>query len=58
MDLEIIIVSEISQTKTNIIRYHWYVESKKNDSNEPTAHRKQTYGNQRGKRGTNAQYYV
>ena len=28
MDLEIIILSEVSQTKTNII-YHLYVESKK-----------------------------
>ena len=29
MDLEIVILSEVSQTKTNIIRYHLYVESKK-----------------------------
>ena len=29
MDLEIIIRSEVSQTETNIIRYHLYVESKK-----------------------------
>ena len=29
MDLEIIILSEESQTKTNIIWYHLYVESKK-----------------------------
>ena len=29
MDLEIIILSEVSQTKTNIILYHLYVESKK-----------------------------
>ena len=28
-DLEIIILSEVSQTKTNIILYHLYVESKK-----------------------------
>ena len=28
MDLEIIILSEVSQTKTNITRYHLYVESK------------------------------
>ena len=27
MNLEIIILSEVSQTKTNIIRYHSYVES-------------------------------
>ena len=29
MDLEIIILSEISQTRTNTIGYHLYVESKK-----------------------------
>ena len=29
MDLEIVILSEVSQTKTNIIWYHLYVESKK-----------------------------
>ena len=28
MNLEIIILSEVSQTKTNIICYHLYVESK------------------------------
>ena len=28
MDLEIIILSEVSQTKTNIIWYHLYMESK------------------------------
>ena len=33
MDLEIIILSEVSQTKTNIIWYHLYVESK-NSTNE------------------------
>ena len=33
MDLEIIILSEVSQRKTNTI-YHLYVESKKNDTNE------------------------
>ena len=40
MDLEIVILSEVSQTKTNIflsyqIWYCLYVESKKNDVNEP-----------------------
>ena len=30
MDLEMIILSEVSQTKTNIIWHHLYVESKKN----------------------------
>ena len=34
MDLEIIILSEVSQTKTNVIWYHLYVESKKKDMNE------------------------
>ena len=29
MDLEIIILNEVSQTKTNIIWYHLYAESKK-----------------------------
>ena len=29
MDLKIILQSEISQTKTNIIQYHVYVKSKK-----------------------------
>ena len=35
MELEIIILSKISQTKkTNIIRYHFYEELKKNDTSE------------------------
>ena len=35
MDLEITILSEVSQRKTNIIWYHSYVESKlKTDTNE------------------------
>ena len=34
MGLEIIILSEVSQTKTDIILYHLHVESKKNDTNE------------------------
>ena len=34
MDLEIIILSEVSQTETNIIWYHLYVESEKNGTNE------------------------
>ena len=33
MNLDIIILSEVSQTKT--MWYHLYVESKKNDTNEP-----------------------
>ena len=34
MDLEIVILSEVSQTKTNIIWYHLYVEPKKNGTHE------------------------
>ena len=34
MDLEIIILSEVNQTKTSIIWYQLYVESNKNDTNE------------------------
>ena len=29
MDLEVVILSEVSQIKASIIRYHLYVESKK-----------------------------
>ena len=31
---EFVILSEVSQRKTNIIWYHLYVESKKSDTNE------------------------
>ena len=34
MDIEIIILSEVRQRKTNIICYHLYVASLKNDTNE------------------------
>ena len=34
MDLEIVILIEVSQRKTNIIWYHLYVESKKKGTNE------------------------
>ena len=34
MDLEIIMLSGVSRRKTTTIRYHLYVESKKNDTNE------------------------
>ena len=35
VDLEIIILNEVSQRKTNIIEYHWYEESNfLNDTNE------------------------
>ena len=53
MDPEMIILREISQTKTNIIGYHLYVESKKQykrtykRENSLTGDRKQTYGCQR-----------
>ena len=57
MDLEIIILTEISQTKTNIIWYHLYVESKKmiqmnlfTKQKYTHRHRKQTHGYQRGGR--------
>ena len=61
MDLEIIILSEVNQRKVNIIWYHLYVESKKNDTNEliyktgtdSQEHQKQTYSYQREKRGIN-----
>ena len=36
MDLDIIILSEVSQTKANIIWYHLYVKSNKNDTKELT----------------------
>ena len=36
MDLEIIILSEVSQTKINIIQYHLNAESKKSNTNELT----------------------
>ena len=34
MQLDVITLSEVSQRKTNIISYHLYVESLKNDTNE------------------------
>ena len=34
IDLEIIILSEINQRKTNTVSYHSYVKFKKNDANE------------------------
>ena len=34
IDLEIIILSEVSQTKADIIWYHLYVESKKNTNEQ------------------------
>ena len=57
MDLAIIILTYVSQTKTNTVWYHLYVESKKKkDTNEliykteqTHRHRKQIYGYQRGK---------
>ena len=32
MDLEIIILSKVSQAQKNAIWYHWYVKSKKNNN--------------------------
>ena len=58
MDLEIIILSEVRQRKTNIIWYHLYVESKKmiqmnlfTKQKQTHRHRKQIYGYQMGKSG-------
>ena len=34
MDLKIILPSEVSERKTNVIRDHYYVESNKNDTKE------------------------
>ena len=31
MDLEIVILSQVSQTKTDIVWYHLYMQSKKNE---------------------------
>ena len=57
-DLESLILSEVNQTKANIIRYHLYVESEKitqmnlfTKQKWTHRHRKQTYGNKRGKEG-------
>ena len=51
IDLEIIVLSEVRQRKTNIMWYHLYVQSKKNDTNEliykteiEKQTEKQTYG--------------
>ena len=55
MDLEITILSEVNQRKTNIIWYHLYVESEKwykwnyLQNKQTHRHRKQIYGYQRGK---------
>ena len=56
MDIEIIILSEVSQTKANIIWYHLYVESKKliqmnlfTKQKQTHRLRNQTYSYQRGK---------
>ena len=58
MDLEIIILSEVSQMKANIICYHLHVESKKmvqmnlfTKQNQCHRCRKQTYGFQGEKGG-------
>ena len=58
MDLKIIIFSEVSQRKTNIICYHLHVESKKmiqmnlfTKQKQTHRPRKQTSGYQRGKGG-------
>ena len=66
MDLEIIILSEVSQTKTNIIWYHLYVDSKKmiqmnlfTKQKQTYRHRKQIYGYQMGRgRGINKEFRI
>ena len=53
MDLDIITLSDVSQTKTSIISYCLYVESKMNlftQQKETHRHRKQTCGDHGGKR--------
>ena len=57
MGIEIIILSEVSQTKINII-YHLNVETKKmiqmnlfTKQKQTHRHRKQSYGYQRGREG-------
>ena len=54
MDLEIIKLSEVRQRRTNIIRYHLFVESKKmiqmnlfTEQKQTHRHRKQPNGYQR-----------
>ena len=58
MDLEMIILSEVKQRKTNIIWYHLYVESQKKKMIQVNAykkqkwtqrHKKQTYSYPKGK---------
>ena len=58
LDLEIIILNEITQRKTNIIEYCSYMDSKKMikmnlfpKQKQTHTHRKQIYGYQRGKWG-------
>ena len=58
IDLEIIILSEMRQRKTNIIWYRLYVESKIQykgtlftKQKQTYGHKKQTFGYHRGKEG-------
>ena len=60
MDLEIITLCKVSQTKTNIIWYHLYVESFKKlqinsleKQKQTHRYRKQIYGYQREKESSN-----
>ena len=55
MDLEVVALSEVSEIKTNIIRYHLCVESTKMmpmnslmKQKKTHKHREQTYGYQQG----------
>ena len=49
MDLEMSILNEVRQRKTNIIRYCFYMESQKNDTNEFITRQRQTH--RHGKKG-------
>ena len=47
MDLEIVILSKISQRKTNIIWYHIHVEPKENDTMNWYTKLRQTHGHRK-----------
>lgn len=54
MDLELLILNEVSQTETNVIRYHLYMESKGlfsifTEQKQTCRHRKQTQAYPSGK---------
>ena len=60
MQLEILIPSKVRQRETNIIGYHWYVESENKiqmnifrEQIQTHRHRKQTYQEEKTGRGSN-----